>query len=110
MTSQTADAVPVGETVISAIGTLPLLGPNVVLVTDGKKPPGALPFDVDSPLTSRPYPTGETLLAVLPPATGGAVTGFALLLTFVVETKRRTPAGMLLKLALRRVPKSARPA
>ena len=36
-------------------------------------------------------------------------TGKALLLTFTVDTKMRAPAGMLLKVAFRRVPKSARP-
>ena len=47
-----------------------------------------------------------------PGGTGGFAveTGKALLLTFTVDTKMRAPDGMLLKVAFRRVPKSARPA
>ena len=49
-------------------------------------------------------------LPLLPPTGVGAVTGNALLFTFEVDTNTRAADGMLLKVAFRRVPKSAKPA
>src|ERR1035441_1040703 len=73
----------------------------------------ASPSETLSLLTSWAKPTygGTRLeLACEPPIGLGTAAWEALLLTLVVDTKRRAPTGMLLKVAFRRGPKSAKPA
>lgn len=107
VTSQTAVPEPavIG---ISAIGTLPPFGPlSDWGDTAGKLPdPTTLPSAIDSPVTSWAYAG----VVALPPIGLGATTIRLLFKTFAVETKMRTLLGTLLKTALSRVPKSARPA
>src|ERR1039458_2663719 len=75
--------------------------------------PGS-PSETLSLLTSWAKPTyGGTVgleLACEPPIGLGTAAWEALLLTLVVDTKRRAPTGMLLKVAFKRVPKSPKPA
>src|ERR1039457_3451939 len=73
----------------------------------------ALPSVTDSLLTNWAYPVyplGLFALAALPPGSSGGTIGDALLFTLLLETKMVTPFGTLLKVALRRVPKSVKPA
>src|SRR5207302_6091252 len=109
--SHVAVALPVDVSSLNS-SVPPLL---LVLVANGTKPPEP---EVDVSLTTRPAsrltcgPSGMALVLKNAPFVGVAAGVLIppLGLMFVVVTKILTPAGMLLKVAFKRVPKSARPA
>src|ERR1022692_893106 len=98
-TSHTAEAEPF-TTRSSANPVAPLFTIVVGMVMGGKP----LASTEDSPWISAAYDD------VPAPDGAGVLAEEVLEAGLVTETKRRTPAGMLLNEALRRVPKSARPA